>query len=242
MKEKKKIITVAIILILALVIIFIGVFFIIRNNSNKSFFDYPESERKTISNCKNDSCEISDVDYYDKIVLNKKYDALEKKIDKINKDTEKYYKLVNESDTNSSECFAVKDVYNHRYRSVFDFVNYDNKNYVSISISRINYDLCRNTIDYKPTESYIYDKKEKKIISQEEFKLREMITDKDIKQAIEATIKIIENDVSGKIELQDSYDDAIVFFGNDGEILVSFYVKEAKAYYTATLRENTDSK
>lgn len=240
MKSKKKVLIITIsvlVIILALVLIFI----FNKKSSNDQFFDYPESERKSIENCKAEGCDIWNTDNYDKLVLDKKYDVLKEKIDKINNDTEKYYQMVKKSNTNSDSCSKVKDMYNHRKRVVSHYTNYENKKYLSISVGRIIYDLCEDTIEPKQEETYIYDKKSKKILSQEEFKAKENISDKEIYNAIKKMVKIIKDDVPEGIKLQEKYDDTMLLYGTEGDICVSFYVKEANAYYTGTVRENKDS-
>ncbi len=239
MSKKNKIIIISLVFLVILAGILIFIFS--RNNTSKQFFDYPETERKSIENCKvEEECDIWNIDYYDKLVLDKKYDVLEEKISKINNDTEKYYEMVKKSDTKSDNCSKVKDMYNHSKRVVSNYTNYENSKYVSVSVKRIIYDLCEENLEAKQEETYIYDKNSKKIISQDEFKKKEKITDDEVYEAIKKTVKIIKDDVPEGIKLEEKYDDLVLLYGTDGDIYVSFYVKEANAYYTGTVRKNSE--
>lgn len=238
MKSKNKIIIVTISIILIIIAIIL-VLVLNKKTSNNDFFDYSESDRKSIENCKSEEdCDIWNIDNYDKLVLNKNYDVLKEKIDKINNDTEKYYQMVKKSNTNSESCSKVKNMYNHSKRVVSNYTNYENKKYLSISVGRIIYDLCENTMEPLQEEVYIYDKKDKKILTQDEFKSKENISDKEIYNAIKKMVKMIKDDVPEGIKLQENYDDTILLYGTEGNISVSFYVKEANAYYTGTVRKS----
>lgn len=239
--KKKIVFAIAISILIVIAIVVALLFNLNKKSTDTSFFDYPETERKSIENCKSEeNCDIWNIDYYDKLVLEKKYDVLEEKIDKINKDTEEYYNMVKKSDVNSSKCSNVKDMYNYSKRVVSNYANYENKKYLSVSVGRILYDLCEGTMEPKQIEVYIYDKNDKKIISQDEFKTKEKISDDDIYAAIKKTIKIIKNDIPEGIKLEDKYDDTVLFLDNEGNISVSFYVKVANAYYTATVRDGNE--
>jgi hypothetical protein len=240
MKKRKKLIISVIILIIAVCLIILGILFFTDKSSEEVadnlFYSYPESERKTVKNCKTSDCEIPEEDTYLQLKLNTSYKLLDEKIDSINKDTLKYYKMANESDTNGSNCSSVKKLYYHEKRFTTDYFNYENEYYVSIAVQRTEYNLCSNDVTRSQVEWYMYDKENDKLLAQEELIEIENITQEEINKAITSAIDIINNEEDTEVSFQNDYSDIVLFYDYNGEILVSFYVPEMKLYYIGNVR------
>lgn len=240
-KIQKKYIIVG--LLILLIMLIFALLFSLHKDRENDFFDYPDDSTKIIENCRSkDNCDTKNIDSYYKLVLKKSYDGLNEKVDKINADTDKYYKMVKESNTDSPNCSNVKDIYNHSKRVISNYTNYENKKYLSISVGRIIYDLCDNEEEVVQEDAYIYDKRAKRVLSQDEFRKKENITDEEIHDAIKREVKVIEMDFDKKIELKNKDNDIVFLYNVDGSICISFYVEEVDAYYIAMVRESADSK
>lgn len=239
-KFNKKTLIIGVSLLLILVIILVLV--IPKNNKVHSKFIYELSEKnaKKIKNCHDEkNCWIKPVDYYYTLVLKGDYPALQKKVDKINKDTKDDYKSakssVTETADESDSCYAVKDVFYHRYSYTTDYYGYDAGDLVGIAVQRKEYGLCDDSVTVNQVEAYIYDKKTDKIISQEEFKKREKITDKEVRTAIENLVNFTKEQ-GVDVALYDEYDDVVLFYGSEGEIFVSFRITELNGFQISTVR------
>jgi hypothetical protein len=240
MKKIKKLIFPIIILIVAVILIVLGILFFTNKDSEEVadnlFYSYPESERKTVKNCKKSDCEIPQEDTYLQLKLNTSYKLLDEKIDSINKDTLEYYNTVSKSNTNGSNCSNVKKIYYHEKRVTTDYFNYENEYYVSIAVQRTEYNLCSNDVTRSQVEWYMYDKENDKLLTQEELIEIEDITQEEINKAITSAIDIINKEEDTEVSLQNDYSDIVLFYDYDGAILVSFYVPEMKLYYIGNIR------
>ena len=194
-----------------------------KSENNKLFYDYPESMRLKITNCKTEDCEMPAEDNYDTLVINFSSKKLTKKIEKINNDTKQYYEQVKNSTTDNERCTAVKDKYYHEQRVVTNYYNYENEKYISIAVQRNIINLCTN---------------EYKLLTQQEFKEAERITDQEITSAIENIIKIINDEEGMNIVPGEQHNDIVVFYDFQGEILISAFIPEKNLYYTGTVRQN----
>lgn len=244
-KKKVKINNKMLILGASLLLILIIVCIIISFNGRKtegSKFNFELSEKNAlkIENCYDENnCWMKPVDYYYTLTVDGDYPALQKKVDKINKDTKIDYENAKSSVTETAEegdsCYDVKDVFYHRFSYVRDYYSYEKKDLVSVAVQRKEYSLCDDEVAVNQVEAYIYDKKEDKIISQDEFKKREKITDKEIRTAIEALVNF-SKEQGIDATLYDNYDNVVLFYGNDGEIFVSFEIAEMNGFQISTVR------
>lgn len=212
------------------------------NSSNEKMnIALPESKRLKITNCKVDDCQITPVDNYDTLVIDSSYKKLNKKIEKINKDTKKYYDETNSSTTNNERCIEVKDKFYHEQRVTTHYYNYENKKYISVAVQRNIINLCTNEYTRKQVEWYLYDKNKDKLLTQEEFKKAENITDKEITAAIKNIIKIINDEEEESIVYGKQHNDIVVFYDFKGSIILSVFIPEKNIYYTGTVRQNNDN-
>lgn len=246
MKKTKKII-VTVVFILAITFLASGVYLLVSKPDNKKitkdnnkFYSMPEEKRLSIKNCKTSICHTTETDYYDTLVVNDEYKALNEKVKKINKETKALYKMANESTTNTAQCASVKDMYYHEYRVNSVYFNYENDKYASVAVQRNIINLCANTYERKQLEWYLYDKGNKKLLTQEQFKEKEEITESAITLVINNTIQQINKDESTNIQPKVQYTDTVVFYDYQGNILVSFYIEELNTYTDAIVKVNVE--
>lgn len=216
--------------------------FVTGRKVESSKFNYKLAEKNAlkIKNCYDENnCWMKPTDYYYTLVVDGDYPALQKKVDKINKDTKNDYENAKSSVTETAEegdsCYDVKDIFYHRYSYSRDYYAYETKDLVSVAVQRKEYSLCDDEVSVNQVEAYIYDKKTDKIISQEEFKKREKITDKEVRTAIEALVDFTKNQ-GIDTSLYDNYDNIILFYGSEGEIFVSFEIAEMNGFQISTVR------
>jgi len=238
MKKNGKILILVILILIIVLLVFVGFRFLKNDtkSTEKLFYDYPKEERKTIKICKDDTCSMPINDNYEQLVIDSKYPKLDKKVKEINKKTLKYYEEVKKSTVEGEECANVKDTYYHRMRVSSIYYNYENDKYVSIGVQRKKYDLCTGSFENKDFDVYIYDKKDNKLLTQDEFRVKEKISTDEIKKAIDASMEIIREENDSTTELQGSYDDAFFLYGYNGDLYVAFHVLGDELYYTGTLR------
>lgn len=228
--------------LLFLIIIVVCIFlFLGKKNASNFNFELSEANAFKIENCydKNDKNCMHSTNYYYNIVLHGDYPLLQKEVDDINKETKSLYEnaksTLTDTDDVSDSCYAVKDIYRHRVSYGAEYYGYENDDFVTIAIQREEYNFCDNKSYFKQAESYIYDKKDDKIISQDEFKKKLKITDKEINTAIENYVNwLIEQ--GEEISLRDTYDNIVLFYGLDGEVYVSFEISELNGYFSSIIR------
>lgn len=246
MQKSKKIILI-IIFILAISLLASGLYLLVSKpnktavtKDNQKFYSMPENQRLSIKNCKTSTCHTTEIDYYDTLVINEEYKALNEKVKQINQETKKYYNMANESNTNTPQCASVKELFHHEYRVNSVYFNYENDNYASIAVQRNIINLCTDTYERKKLEWYLYDKNSKQLLTQEQFKETEKITDSAITLVINNTIQQINKDESTNIQPKMQYEDIILFYDYQGNVLVSFFVEELNTYADAIVKVNVE--
>ena len=99
------------------------------------FFDYPKDEIKVLEICKTKNCGMPD-DKFHMISVKDKYNGMAESIREINRETEKYYNEVKNSDFSAKECSKAKDLYNYSKYIDVHFDNYDK--YLQSSLYHLN--------------------------------------------------------------------------------------------------------
>ncbi len=149
-------------------------------------------------------------------------------IEKINDDTKSYYEIVQSSLTNENPlCLQFKDIYKYSAYIQTDYQIFSNSHFLSIAINRELKDICTNESEILPYEVIVYDKDEKKFLSQND--LLEVIgySEDNIMDIIKdgITDEVVErvNPDEGILDLVYQYS---VFFNRNGEIILAFRIDE----------------
>lgn len=221
MKKNNKIIIVLIILLLVLLLSGIVVYNVFHKEED-TFFQY--DQKYTIENCKTDDCKMPREIKYDLLELKTEIPELDSAIETINQKTIDYYNQTKNSNLNSEVCVQVKDLYNYRFITLSFFSNYETDKYMTIAVSRQHKDMCTGEKTTDPTEVYIYDKNRKKIITDDEFRTQEKITEEIILKSIQHY-----NEDNGKNCIIKN--DSKLYYSVDGELIISAYDDTSKSYY-----------
>ena len=140
---------------------------------------------------------------YDVIDINSNIRVVNEKVDFINNETKKLYNKAINSDMNVSECSKAIDTYNYRYaHSTF-------------------YDLY---------EVYIYDKKRRKFISQDDFIISLGISKKEIVDRVREVVTSYGKSVSKNYTIDDSYKDYVLYYGSDKKVSISMKLPGENMY------------
>lgn len=236
MNKKNLIIgTIGGVLLLVVVIFGISIFAKKSDSSDKLFWDYPESKRRYIDMCKTDSCNIRKKAQFLELELKNENKTMQKYVDKINKDTIKYYEMVQESDMSSDSCAKYKDKYLHSKMVDTHYENFENDDYMSISVLRTITDLCNGSSETLKPEVYLYNKKTKKIESQIEFMKKKNVFEEQVLSGINFAIDDINKFENKNIEHREILDEYILGYAFDGALYVYFYLPELKSYQTGVV-------
>ncbi len=237
--EKKKKISV-IIIVIAIVLLIILAFFLTNKYINSE--EYAESKLRyhlskdgmELNLCKSNECPYNTDNSYLILTLDYKIDSLQSEVDKINKETKKLYKEDNNSSTSSSTCSKVKDKYNKRYIHENTFNVFENDDYIFLSVGRTKMDVCTSKSISEQTNTKIYDKKTKKIISQEEFINAQKINKSDILKAINKSLDISNKYYSKNYSHYDeTFTDYSLFYLSIGDLIISYKLPGDEGYNTA---------
>lgn len=241
--NKKNIVLLIIMVVLAIVA---AVLLIIHNNLIKNNvvpkeqknFDVDQS--LVIDVCKNkDNCPIALKPIYSMINMKTDNKEIKKVLDNINKETKNRYNQTLGSKFDDNKCPNAKDVYNYSYLSTLDYSLYENDEYISISINRYNRDLCLDTNTMEKPESYIYSKKDNKIVTGDDLKKAFEISDKKVEVSIKNVISTLNNSMEKNYTYENTFNDGkqdlIYYFNYEGDLNIYFHNNEDDSYYSCTL-------
>ena len=148
----------------------------------------------------------------------------------INSDTKKYREKTLNSKVDGTAC---KENIKYTYFVNSTFYQYTNDNFVTLGVVRNGYYICDDKNDPIVTTSYIYDIKDGKMLTQEEFKNKIGLSDSKIKEAIDSSINVMNKYDNTKYKIRDSYKDVVLFYDFEGNLYASYLLKEINKYMLA---------
>jgi len=226
--------TLIIITIVIVALITLGI--IIFNSSNNSE-PYELKEKYRIENCKNDVCPITS----DMIFAEMKYKSniaeIKEIVNKINDDTNKYYKQVINSNMDDKSCSLVRGLYKYSKSIVSDYNSYTNDDFITFAVKRTVIDVCTNKTQDLQVQSYIYDRKKREIITQDMFKERLKISFEQIQVSILGNNYILHK--NSKMDIGGAINDSILYYDTVGNLIVSYYDSKDQLYHTVRINKKT---
>jgi len=195
---------------------------------------------KEVKNCTGYGiCSLDDPAQYKLLSLNYRSNIVQKEIEKINSNTLKLYnRHKNSKFENDDKCSEeVRKTYYHPIEVDSITERIINDDYVAVCIIRTVRNLCTNIEEKNEPDIMIYDVKEKKILTQEEFKKKEKITDEMIDKAINTTLDYLNDNPDGvRYEFKDVDMDTLkLYYGTDGNAHVIFFHNTFGSYETGLI-------
>ena len=229
MKNKIKInyiIYVLIFIVLCCIIIFL----FLSKSKNNNFYNISKKKSMVLKICKNSNCKMPSTLRYDVIDINSNIRAVNEKVDFINNETKKLYNKAINSDMNVGECSKAIDTYNYRYAHSTFYDLYEDDKYMSISAQRTETDVCLGTVSRQQREVYIYDKKRRNFISQDDFIISLGISKKEIVDRVREVVTSYGKSVSKNYTIDDSYKDYVLYYGSDKKVSISMKLPGENMY------------
>ncbi len=244
MKNKKISI---IFLVLGLVLLVTGVVLVIIQLQGKSNVYVPEETKYTldevnnVSICNTENCPVTySISLY-KINYETNNAELRAGIDKINRESEEYYQTMVESDVSNPRCEAYREDLIHDTIVNEQYLIYTKGRYDSIGISRYTYNVCDNIYEYHQVEVYIYDKKEDKVLSQEEFQNALHLSNTEIRAKINEDLLSPNEGLDASVTIDDvDFNDLVLFYDYNGNLYVSYKETKDNTYRMTMLEENNE--
>lgn len=239
MMKLKRIKIIIIITIIAIALIFTG--FIIlyeeKDSTDINKVDYSKYSLEEIEGsnvCLTDQCGIYP---YANYLLSYKTNIkeIDDIVDKINQDTKEYY----DNYKTKEICNEKKGIYKYNNIMSTEYYIYANQDIINISIIRTDINLCTESQRIQPIESYIYDLKSNKIMSQEEFMTYLNISMEEISEKAEENMRDLYNLTSleySDISLKENEANSL-YFDNDGNLYYFYYDHNLGVYDSALVKE-----
>ena len=98
-------------------------------------------------------------------------------------------------------------------------------------------DLCTDETYSLSYEALTYSKKAKKLLTQEEIKEAEQITDEDLALTIKNATETLSKEENKEYELQNNYNDVIIYYGQDYNMMVAFKLPGEELYIDSILEK-----
>lgn len=228
----KKRILILITLLFIILFLIVAVFISVAQDSD--VYELHETDRLNL--CKSNNCQylntmiFADMEYNDDIAV------IKETVDKINKDTNKYYKQVINSSFDDKACKKVENKFNYSKGVFSDYNSYTNEDYITFAVKRTLINVCTDEVTDLQVESYVYDRKTNKMLTQEEFKSKFYFMDEKIKVAISMSNQSLDED-DQMDSLDSAINDAVLYYDTVGNLFVSYYNPIKQVYYTGTINE-----
>lgn len=201
------------------------------NLKNNTYKDISLINKKDINNCKNiDNCNLIRGSI-PTIKLNSPNEVLENIIKEENALNNQYYQEFINSTMQDDACKDLLDKYKHSIYPEIIVDVYSNKNISTLSIKRSKLNVCTNEYQTELTKSYIYDYKQKALLTKEQILQQNNLTYDDIVKTIKKSI----NNIAEVNNVNLSIDNCItengeiayeLFYSTDGKLWVDFLFKD----------------
>lgn len=205
--------------------------------ANINFSNYRFEKLPNSGICrKGQKCQLNHAYYLLKYQTNIK--EIDEVIEKINSDTQTYLKQKQKMVMDQSqECMSVYDYYNYKEMIVTTYDIYNNESYLNLTIQRINQNVCTNQEEHEQVQTWIYDKKKQKFLTQQEFKQVLNLDANKIKEAIEGNMQkqyalatITFSNLSYHVTGEE-----LVYYDTQGNLRISYYDSNFQVYTSAIL-------
>lgn len=209
-----------IIVFIGIVSLGIGVYLVLKSYKNevsdKIIFEL--IDKKYVENCLNDNCNVPN-DLYAHLSYNSNIDVIDSSLKSMNGNTDYYYEYVTTS--NFDGCEDKKLNYAYRKSISNEYYNFVSDDYITFAIERVEKDFCSNKTAIMPVESYIYDKNDERMLSQDEFQNKLGYKSKELDEIITNYLE-----KNNKEIVQDSYYGKALYYKSDGKLYLSFSINE----------------
>ncbi len=206
-----------------------------KKNTSEDFkkIDYDLKELEYVKICDDEStCPVTATTYFGNMSYSTDVKELKDALNTINEDTKKYREKTLNSEVEDEVC---KENIKYKYFVNSNYYQYTNDDFVTFGVVRNGYYVCDDKNDPIPTTSYIYDIKEGKMLSQEEFKEKIKLSDAKIKEAIDSSINIMNEYDNKKYKIRESYKDVILLYDSNGNLYASYLLKDINKYMIAKI-------
>lgn len=171
--------------------------------------------------------------------LTTEYDKLNDVIFQTNHYVDKKIKEIKDSNLNSNECSYVRETYNYRNIYMMSEFLYKSKEIISISYEIYGIDICTNQNIEDTFNSYIYDIKNNKILTQNEIENLYNIKDSTINETITNNLEYWNKELNTNYTLNDINNDYKLYLSSDGELSIFYKIKLLNKGYSAVIKEKT---
>lgn len=203
----------------------------------KKLEGYDIKETSTLTTCIDENCEYKMEDLYADISYDYDSDILQKAIKELNENTQKYYKIANESTIDASCQATIPTANKNSIRIKSDYNTYSDGKVITLNIKRTKINICTNEKESFQSENYVYDIEDDKMLTLEETKDKLNITNQDIHTAIKNANDNFVVEYNTPIITKEEYADIKIYYNTAGDLYVSYYVDELNEYMQALLRE-----
>ena len=237
MKSEKRL---KLFLIFLITITLLYIIFLINQNNNKTSKTIPIEDvfsikEENLNHCKienDENCKYNN-NTYKYITLKKTYKNLQPVITSLNQIiTQKKEKTI-KSDLNSSDCNTVKNTYIYRELNILDEYFYTSNNIIGIAYKFNSLDICTNKKEKPLFNSYIYDTKKDKILTNDEILKLYHIKEEDIEQSITNNISYWNQASSTNYTIQDINKNYKLYLSQEGKIGVFYTLQKENTTYIA---------
>ena len=232
MNNKNKKIIITIIMIAILVLLTTGVISYSLYNKEKRNNELPAKFEEKLEykyELCNDTCAFSKGNYYKIIKYDTNIEEIKRIVDSINNESKKLHEQTLSSKISpDQECAGTTHIYNYSFMSSASFHNYVDRDYIVVGVQRTNYNICDGKYETGELEVNIYDIKNKKLLSQEEFMKQKAKTQEDMDNRINEFIVDTYNDL--EIPTDIDYDSKKLLINSNGKLSISFKIKKYDDY------------
>ena len=195
-------------------------------------------EPKEFNHCKNiddERCKYAN-NTLRYIISNKSYSLLNTAIEETNKIVkEKYNEIIN-SNLNSSDCDKVKDIYNYRKIYMMGEFLYETNNIIGIAYEITGIDICTNKKTPPLFNSYVYDIKQSKMLSNNEILNLYSLKKDDVIQEINKNITYWNKVNSTNYTIKDINNNYKLYLSREGSLEVFYTLKQENTTYSTTIK------
>lgn len=238
--KKKKILIIILTILISVTLCFLG-FLVIKNlkkptnNPKEEVFKVSPQEFNHCKNEKDERCKyVGNTLRY--ISTDKSYPLLNNAIEETNSIVEEKFMETIHSNLEAQECDAVRDIYNYRKIYMMAEFLYETKDLVGIAYEITGIDICTEKRTSPLFNSYIYDVKQNKMLSNDEILKLYNIKKDFITKAISDNISYWNKINSTNYTIKDLNNNYKLYLSREGNLEVFYTLQQENTTYSTIIK------
>lgn len=191
--------------------------------------------------CKKEGCANYSTLYFQKVSTNIEDPEVKKLIQEANGKVNSYYDEATSDQMTRPECASMADVYQYGTQIQSGIQAKIHKGILNLTVSAERYDLCTSQPLGQEVDVQLYDLKNQKKLTNEEYLKENGYTEQQVQNMMESLMRKIytTGEVENIIADAKKENKYVIYYDNSNQLVIQYYIPYTKTWYPLQLNQST---